>query len=747
MMKRHIIPALLLSSAAICANAKVSTVPSDRIDAYTDSENFSSVLVDDIVSITYEGNPLTGYTHVVVTTNSQTIKLPLDNLHRLTYNHVNATPHEIVMRADEHSAFRLYLNFNDPSSPDPIDPDKPYGWRGGVASEPVFFLPVADKGFRPEFTIAGQYSGYDYTSIRNFAVEVTGDFTAQFGIGLDCFMYTMPFEPVTMTIKGNEMNDYEGMEILGKYSGARIDLTEKRMASGSSGATSIEFKANTTFEFTSKEGDENISQIDYFTYNEDKKTFAHVPDKDDVNKNPVDLNVVWGIDGSFTESGLTFIQSTYMPNAVPENNRHYVVSRTPFTYTLADADDIAYRRILEVKPENGSNIYTLIENYGSTLTPLSAEFTVGSSIADAPSKAYFSINGQRAYRYVRTSADEVPEIIAKGNEAGSYSGENGALVLDGFGEATYRGESYFYDIDGAAINITDANGEIIESVIIDTNNHTYKIKAAAKWDGAKVFTTTTAPGSCKGGDVNDFVTITLTLDRNFKGEEAIGNAIVYTKIPGEDATIDNQGDYVYDDTDMTLTVSNIPSYIKVSNTGDIYNDFDYARRKLVFHISEDGKSVWLGNENIGDKFYLTRTGSYVVTGESCMLKAEGAEQPEVDITGTYEGIAVGRHETFEMDCDAPTALTITESNATLSVTAMGVALLDFTGEYTFDGTTLTLKGVDVGNGDKYSGITEKADIIFTYADGKLTGSGKYFGANSFTCALTVDLSTFSAERK
>lgn len=745
-MKRHIIPALLLGSAAICANARVSTIPSDRIDAYTDAENFSSVLVDDIVSITYEGNPLTGYTHVVLTTNSQTIKLPIDNLHRLAYAHVDRTPHEITMNSDDHSGFRLFLNFNDPSTPNPIDPNKPYGWRGGVANEPVLFLPVADKGYDPEYTVVGNYSGYDYTSVRNFVIAVTGDFTAQFGIGLDCFMYTMPFEPVTMTIKAIEKNDYAGLAILGTYVGARLDQTTSLLTTGSSADATLELKANTTLDFKSNEGDNSISQIDYFTYDEAKNTFAYVPDPDDVNKNPIDLNVTWGVSGKFEESGLTFVQTTYMPDAVLSNNRHYVMAREPFTYALAAADYDGMRHILEVKPQSGNPIYTFIDNYGNSHTQMTAEFAQGASIADVPSKAYFSINGERRYRYVHASTDADPEIKAKSNEEGTYTGDNGELILDGFGEATYRGNACFYVVDGAAINLTDANGEVIESVIVDTTNHTYKIKGEAKWEGAKVFTTTTAPGSCKGGDETNFVTITLTLDKNLKGEEAIGNAIVYITIPGEDAKTNNQGEYVYDDTDRTITVSNIPSYIKVSETGDIYTDISYARRKYVFHVSDDGKSVWLGSENLADKLYLSRAGSYVLTGENCVLKAEGAEDPAADIIGSYSGMSVGRHETFGLDCDAPTTLTITESTAVLTVSVMGVPLLDFNGEYTFDGTTLTLKGVDVGNGDKFSGATEKADIVFTYADGKMTGSGKYFGANSNSCALTVDLSTFSAAK-
>jgi hypothetical protein len=58
--------------------------------------------------------------------------------------------------------------------------------------------------------------------------------------------------------------------------------------------------------------------------------------------------------------------------------------------------------------------------------------------------------------------------------------------------------------------------------------------------------------------------------------------------------------------------------------------------------------------------------------------------------------------------------------------------------YTFDGTTLTISSVTVGDGN-YS--TKSVDIVFTLNDdGTLTGSGSYYGSNMTTALMAVDLS-------
>lgn len=878
---KHYILSALLAGTALGVNAQVTTAPGDRIDTYSDAENFSSILVDNIKSITYEGSPLTGYTHIVVTTHTSTFKMPIQEIHRLAYTPVNNTPHEIARVEDEHSEIRMYFNHNDPSSDNPIDPTKPYGWFGGPAGDPVFFMPASDKGYYNEYKVEGQYSGFNYTDVSNFVMAVTGDFTAQFGIGLDCLMYTMPFEPVTMTVTSFEKNDYEGMAILGKYVGTRLGSTTNRIISGTSAEATLEMKANTTFEFSTDEGDNSISQIDCFTYDADKNMFTHIPDPEDANKHPLEVNVVWTIDGVFEDSGLVFLEATYVPNPEIKNNRQYIVSRDSFTYTIADADDYGFRRIMEVKFDNGKSTYMLLEDYNSSHTYMTAEFAQGASMSDSPCKAYFSVNGQRKYLYTHTEGN-APVITAKGNEAGSFTGDNGNLELDGFGEANYNGNSYSYTVDGTSINLIDADGATVASVIIDLNTHTYKVKSEAKWNGAKEFTTTTARGGVFGYDEyeTEYVTVNLTLDKTPNGADAEGKASVYICIPNyESYVINASGDYTYDDTNSTITVSNIGIYTKVAETGDRYTDYEYKRMNIVFHVAADGKSAYIGSENVGNRIYTSRYGSYVVTGEGCTLTAVGADEPEtpaenitgtytgtaqmktyfgstaacdvtltindsnahidvkgmgtmiissdatyeyadgtltlkgvqvgksvmsyetttidltftfdngtltaapasfygdanasndaimievildgatltnpdykapapaVDITGTYESTVKATSASYNMDIDGQMTLTITESEAKLNISIMNADMITYQGAYEFNGSTLTLKNVEVGNGDQFSGLTEQKDITFTYADGKLTGNGQFYGANSVTCSFVADLSTFTATKQ
>lgn len=727
MTYRHIILSALMAGAAFTLQARVSTTPGDRIDAYTDATAFSSYLVDDIQSIAYKGNPLTGYTHVVLETADGTVELPIESLSNLVYSHVDRSiPFAITVKDTDHAKFRMLYNHNDPTSPNPIDPDKPYGWRGATAGDPVFYLLAPDKGYSCTYTVEGEYSGKDYTNVTRFITTASAEITAQFGIGIECLQYVMPFEPTVMTIAAQERNDFAHLPILGLYHGGRLASGTERLRSASSDELSFELKANTTFDMSTSETDP-IELIDCYTYDADAKTLAHVPDPDDVNVSPGNLKVKWGISGQFDDNGVLFINARYIPSPTMENNRHYFALDRKCNFTIASTDGGDFRYLLEIRPESGENLYYFFENYGNKRTSGTMEFTRGNSLAEV-STAYFVYDGARQVKYELSAIGAEPVIKLKGNEAGTYtykgSGTHSSLVLDGFGSASIDGKTCDYSLENGLVTLA-LSPEL--KVVIDTVNRTYTEKSADKWDGAKMFSTSKATGAYLGGEQQANCTVTLLLDQNYNGSANLGYAVVKVLIPRPDGSqaeenIGSGGAYVYDADAKTITVTNIVTYLWDGS------DYVYGRRNLTFHLSDDLQSMWLGSEAIGDYLCGKRTASYIVTGQSCMLYADGkepgSEQPAADITGVYTATAEIDMNGFKNT--ATVTLTIGDQKAKLVSNAMGTNLLDAEVDYTFADGVLTLKDFTVGDG---SYMTTTADITFDYADGAFTGHGEYYSSN------------------
>jgi len=69
-----------------------------------------------------------------------------------------------------------------------------------------------------------------------------------------------------------------------------------------------------------------------------------------------------------------------------------------------------------------------------------------------------------------------------GNEVGTYSGENGSLVLDGLGNATYNNISYTYSFTATNI-ITLHEGDDKTNIVLDLNNKTYETSSLPKFAG------------------------------------------------------------------------------------------------------------------------------------------------------------------------------------------------------------------------------------------------------------------------
>ncbi|MCM1349348.1 MAG: hypothetical protein NC338_08045 [Firmicutes bacterium] len=737
-MKKQLLASLIAGTCAAMASAAVTTTPGDRIDAYTGPDKFQSIMVDDIKTIKYMGDPVSGYTHIVIETTSGTVNMPIDGLHQLVYSAIDGTAFEIKVVDAEHAKFRMLYNHNNPDAPDAIDPTKPYGWRGASAGTPVLYLLAPEKGYTADYTVKGVYSGTDYLNIRNFVTELSGEVTAQFGIGVDCLMYTMPFEPTVMTISATELNDYAGLPILGTYHGGRLSTLGNGIRSGNSDEFSFQFKANTTFVVNTTDEDGAIELVDCYTYNDENKSFANIPDPDDVNVHPDYLNVKWGFSGIVDDNNVLFFEAKYIPDPVTSNNRRYFAAPLNSTFTVADDGTSGSRMLLELKPQGGKTLYYFFENNGYKRTPVTAEFVQGTSIADDNAVAYLVYDGVRQVKYVRVSAQE-PSMIVKGAEAGTYTyngtGSHTTLVLDGFGTATIDGTECDYTIETGIVTIKLPSGQI--QVIIDTTAKTYKEKSNDVWTGAKTFKGTNVMASYAGNTAQANATITVNLDKYPNGNDAPGSAAIIVEIPRPNDynthKMEMSGTYVFDSSAKTITVANVATYVWNGT------EYKYGRRSLTFHLADDMQSMYLGNEEIGDYLRNAKDGSYVVTGQDCVLYAEGVEKPEpepaVDITGTFSGKAPV--SSFFGNFEATLTLTVTDATATIDVDCMGTAAIHSEVDYEFANNVLTLKNVTVGNGDMTSGQNVQSDITFNYEGGQFIGNGTYYGTTSMTASMAV----------
>lgn len=625
MKLNHLTAAAIIAASAFSAAAQVSTTPGARIDAYTSETEFKSILVDDIRAITYVGDEQTGYTAVKITTYSgNDLTMTIDDYQKLVFNNVDPTiPHELKGTATPHGRFALLYNFNDPDSPNPIDPSKPWGWQGDVAGRPVFFNAIPKMGYTVDYTVNGVYTGFNYSSVKDFCQFVEAKDTQRYGLGVDCMRFTMPYEPVELVMTEAELDDYAGLPVLGTYPGIRLGEISGRLASGRSGEAMLELKANTTLVFTTDEGDKSIEQTDRYTYDDQKREFVNIPNEADANRNPIDMEVLWGVSGVFSDRGPLWITASYIPDAVTGNIRKYVAMDRRFDYALADADDFGYRRLLEMKPEGGAPVYTLLEQYGYDIIPVEMEFTAGSTIGAAPCDAYIIADGKRVYRYVLAEG-RAPEFIKGGAEGGVYSGAMGNLTLDGFGKATLGGNDYGYTLEGGKLTLTAADGSTAYTLTVDNAARTYRSGGNDAWTGPSKFRTDNAVYSRNGSSERAGATIELKLDMNVNDSSNPGYAVVIIDVPRADGTgnvreIASGGNYTYDAAAGTLTVANVICYIDPDSSGSPY----YKRVNYVFHVSADLRSAWLDPANIGPHLYTaTSTATYVLTGETTRLTAQ-----------------------------------------------------------------------------------------------------------------------------
>lgn len=103
---------------------------------------------------------------------------------------------------------------------------------------------------------------------------------------------------------------------------------------------------------------------------------------------------------------------------------------------------------------------------------------------DANSDSYVTINGEFAEGKVITIVEKDLKVklsgtnfLLKAAEAGTYNGADGALTLDGFGNATLGDQTYEYTINGQEVSV---NGKVY---VLDAENSSYTVKEYIGYEG------------------------------------------------------------------------------------------------------------------------------------------------------------------------------------------------------------------------------------------------------------------------
>lgn len=728
-MKKHI-----LTIGAACAAALAIYGASDRIDIFNKAGEFISIMVNNIQEITVgKSDSGNGFSTVNVVTPSGTRTRDIEDIDDIQYSPVIPDKaHEITITNAENAKIRLldWRNNTDVYGVAQIDPTKPADWRGCWADGNPHFLVDTDKGYASEFQVIGAYTKTVYTDNPNFIFWSMKEFNL---LGIDSYSFDMPYEPVEIKASSVELDTYADAPFLGTYKGYLLTPEKNRIAHKEASTLSVEFKANTTYVIKSTDA-HNYDVLDLYTWNEENNTVAYVPYEGDM-RNLVDIDVKDGLIGKFVDGGILYATMHNIIEDKPENSARYFAALNDGEVTVAASDDYNSHLLVQYVPADGSATryfyYPIQTVYPEEVT---MEWSYGNNIG-ADCTAFCVSNGEKIFKYDYTGSG-TPKFTFRGAEYGTYTGAGDALSLDGFGKCTLGEQSGSYTIDGGLVTVTIGSNSLL--FVIDRAAHTYSEMTSDKWDGQSHYSIENAAGSYRGGELNNLNSMTIDMDKDFGGKDAVGTASVRFNIKrtdgfsGDGGSIADDGSYIYNAATNTIIITNIFMGTSATNSG---------RTNLILKVSDDKLSMWV-DDSTSDRIYGTgRDGSYLLAGTVNTLTA-----PAPAKTITLAPVYTGAPNMLAFGNAAPTETTLTidadAKKATFFMKALGTTLVDSTVDYTLEGNTLTLVGVPTYPDQVAYGTPTPTDIVYTVSDdGTTLSSDQHFYAVAMGMCFEIDLSS------
>lgn len=413
----------------------------------------------------------------------------------------------------------------------------------------VKFYYGAEDGYLPYIKALSE-------SGEKLSVEYT-DKDTDFG---KCYFVQMPDEPISIEVTATELGYYRGMDFVGTYQGYEVKTGDNRIFSATAPTLSAELKANTAY--TAETTDDNaLSAHGTYTYTEASQRISYNAPATDQG---VSQKKGYGINGKYIDGGDLFVNFSNLDDDRPDNVKLYFASQYAFSYTCASTDDYGSHYLVQLKRENGTSAYYYIDTQSREVTTLRMFYQKGGALGEASQAyAYDDTAGDVLFSYSYEGDGAKPAFVFVGKERGEYTLEGGTadsntLSLDGFGTATYGGESGTYTIQDNIVKVI-AGGKTY-NFVLNLDARTYSPVKSATWDGPVKFMGMT--NSARFDDATSTMgTVVFVLNSNYAGEEIEGKVKVDVNIVDQYYSTRNTNactaSYTYNSTDNTLLISGV----------------------------------------------------------------------------------------------------------------------------------------------------------------------------------------------
>lgn len=546
----------------------------------------------EIVTVHYNEEPCTFVSSDAETnTFNYTFTMPA---HDVSLDVTTATEYnDITLEGDDYAYINMLNALVKDDNGDPVlDEDGNKMYRG-FYNQVVQFTYEVDLGYNYSVTIVGKRTGTHYEDQTIF--EDNGwDFNSYWTL-------VMPAEPLTMTIKSSEKNDFVGKALVGNYKGFFINTTQLGKLERYDATTlEAEIKSNTAFSVKTTDANKFDFQ-GMISYDESTKQFAYDAASCEF----------YGLSGRYDDE-MTVAWVSNLLEDMPDNVCFYIMSKNDLSSFISAGNAGGSKYLLEVKTSTGTAYY-LFEREGYQLTKVDMEFTNGESLGDASATGFVMKEGEKLLQY--TYDGSTTNLIEKGKEAGSYkpaSGSGDELVLDGFGGGKIGTKEGTYTISDGIVTLTCDGQETKYN--IDMNAKTYSpIADKGEWNGPNDFYVEGSQLAHDGGkDVKGCIKISI--DKNAIGNPDKGKAYFVAQYWSSSYKFEDVLSalvtYVYDPSAKTLTLSQI---------GAGTADGGYGRIDIVLSVSDDKRTLTFTGI---DRIYAQFNGSRYVTVTDLAVPAQ-----------------------------------------------------------------------------------------------------------------------------
>ena len=326
-----------------------------------------------------------------------------------------------------------------------------------IAKDKVY---VRVNGITDDIIVKSLTGSYKTTNSWN-GYEATNSLTINKESDSDLYSFTMPVsndDTLVVTITEEDLSTYRGQPFVGKYKGAEI-YNAGQSSYNQSMSNELELISSGRFAKGNKIENDVILAHDVTNH---RLTVGE--NQDDETKYYL----------TYTDNLLLY---SYYSNKVVDNDVYVFVKDDGSTFTYK-------KSIFGNKNKKGKD-YVAIEIYddGTLLTGIFADlikqelymdvtfsFTQGLSIADKNS-AYTVMKDNATIATVGNFGDNLYAVLD--GLQGTYTGDNGDLVLDGAATATYQDKTWSYTFNQETNTLNLVSGGDKVSLTLDTNAKTY----------------------------------------------------------------------------------------------------------------------------------------------------------------------------------------------------------------------------------------------------------------------------------